>query len=108
MRQGSGNFKFDKLAWWHALQEASGGQVSQGVCNQESGEQFDLKNSTILENAEMHCIEPMPMTVKALQQASQQLQYDTTGFLLTHTCRYCWSVRDWLVMLRVPYAQGKK
>jgi FkbM family methyltransferase len=84
MRRGSGNSKFDKSAWRHALQEASGGQVSQGVCNQESGEQFDLKNSTILENAEMHCIEPMPVTVKALQQASQQLQYDTTGFFVTH------------------------
>ena len=89
MRRGSGNSKFDKSAWRHALQEASGGQVAHGVCNQESGKQFDLRRNgtTIIspiKEAEMHCIEPMPVTVAALQQASHQLQYNDAGFVVMH------------------------
>jgi len=97
MRRGSRNPKFDKAAWRQAMQDASGGQMASGVCNQELREQFHLTNHNhshsgrhndsqrrIPENAEMHCVEPMPVTAQALQRAAQQLRYDTDGFIVTH------------------------
>lgn len=86
MRRGSGNPVFDKAKWKQALQEVTGGQVARGVCGQDSGQQFELSEESHIgtREAKMHCIEPLPVTAAALQQASHQLNYDSHGFIVAH------------------------
>jgi len=88
MRRGSGDEAFDKKMWRDALQEASGGEVAHGVCNQDTVPQFDLSlqnyATTRPIQAEMHCVEPMPMTAIALQAASDKLGLGKRGFVVSH------------------------
>ncbi|KAL7463144.1 hypothetical protein ACHAXS_003525 [Conticribra weissflogii] len=97
MRMGSGNPTFDKAAWRNAM--TKGGEISldNSVCNQASLPQFDLSSgaedgAAVAADeqlpgqftAQVHCIEPMPITAEALSASARTLQWDKRGFVVTH------------------------
>jgi hypothetical protein len=90
LRMGSANPTFDKLTWNTAMTYNSTITLHNDVCNEITNPQFDI--ILPLENKEkekekfvqVHCIEPMPATVKELQRAAVQTGYDNLGFIVTH------------------------
>lgn len=97
MRMGSGNPIFDKHAWEDAMTDVYKRGVPAGkiklehdVCNQATSSQFSLpavstsKPITTTSSSQVHCIEPMPATVRALQRSAYKTKYDKMGFTVTH------------------------
>ncbi|KAL3758624.1 hypothetical protein ACHAWU_008378 [Discostella pseudostelligera] len=88
LRMGSGNPVFDKGLWNDAITQHGKLTLHRYVCNEVTRTQFDLP----LENkvtsspflSQVHCIEPMPATARALKQAAQETKYDMMGFIVSH------------------------
>ena len=80
-RMGMRNPKFDRTQWAKAL--AGLGLSDPGVCKQKNSPQFDLKKDLPPRIGEMHCVEPMPMTFQALENATQGLNLGDEGFVVT-------------------------
>jgi FkbM family methyltransferase len=103
LRMGSANPTFDKSTWNTAMTYNSTITLHNDVCNEITNPQFDIilplvgivsstNNNEIKNNenkekerfVQVHCIEPMPATVKELQRAAVQTGYDKLGFIVTH------------------------
>jgi FkbM family methyltransferase len=99
LRMGSANPTFDKSTWNTAMTYNSTITLHNDVCNEITNPQFDIilplvgvVSNNNEENKEkekerfvqVHCIEPMPATVKELQRAAVQTGYDKLGFIVTH------------------------
>jgi len=103
MRMGSGNPIFDKHVWEDAMTDVYKKGVPAGkiklehdVCNQATLPQFSLPavststpkpiTPTLSSplSSHVHCIEPMPATVRALQRSAYKTKYDKMGFTVTH------------------------
>ena len=92
MRMGSGNPIFDKSLWRDAITKGGELKLGKSVCNQANSPQFELpahaheisgtQNNNSM--AQVHCIEPMPRTARALSHAAHELQWDQHGFIVTH------------------------
>jgi len=78
---GLRNPKFDKAQWAKAL--AGLGLSDPGACRQKNSPQFDLKKDLPPRKGEVHCVEPMPMTFQALENATQGLNLGDEGFVVT-------------------------
>lgn len=81
---------FDRAAWLKAL---SGSDTATGVMRGACGQhqvplQAKLSSADVarapLVDAEVHCIEPMPVTFDALVKASESLGYDTRGLRVSN------------------------
>ena len=101
-RMGTGNPTFDKSRWKNAITRSGKIQLDTDVCNQASVPQFELPktNSTQQQTrgstkvkqsasaavtvSQLHCIEPMPMTVLNLQRTAYETGYAKKGFIVTH------------------------
>jgi hypothetical protein len=70
MRMLSGNPQYDKTTWKETMQSTTS-SWHDGVCGQEYVEQFPIPISTKLRPAQVHCIEPMPVTVGALKRSAK-------------------------------------
>lgn len=94
MRMGSANSQFDELTWKDALEEFS---PTAGACGQEGAGQFQIPfidgdgppngrftNAYVVENAKMHCIEPLRANIDMVSKSMQKLGWDKQGFTLTH------------------------
>lgn len=83
MRMGSRDPTFDKNHWRKAL----GDDVDEAVCGQSLTPQFPLPDPSAqpypIRSAETHCIEPMPLTINALNQAATKLRLKERGFVVT-------------------------
>jgi FkbM family methyltransferase len=82
MRMLSGDPQYNKTIWKETMQSMTA-SWHDGVCGQEHVEQFAIPpNSTHRRHrpAQVHCIEPMPVTVDALQRSAKHLGWDQQGF----------------------------
>ena len=101
LRMGSGNSTFDKFQWRDAMTQSGKVELGKDVCNQASAPQFVIPEryanhsrssgggiSAALASSstlpQVHCIEPMPATARALLRSAHQLRWDRQGFVVTH------------------------
>lgn len=95
LRMGSGSAAFDRSDWADAMTDVyrrgrpvGKAALERDVCNQATSPQFALPEDGGGGGghppARVHCIEPMPATVRALQRAAWKLQYDRRGLVVTH------------------------
>ena len=85
LRMGTFNAKLSKSAWNKAM--AIGGKIDHSVCKQNETSVFDVDDHKSAENArpgEIHCFEPMPVTVSKLKHAATSLGYDKMGYKVVH------------------------
>jgi len=109
LRMGSGNPAFDKATWGDAMSDSySRGQVTgkklelnRDVCNQATKPQFALpQNSSTVRKSHVHCIEPLPVTLRQLQRAAWKSHYDEMGFKVSFAAMG--RTDGW-----VPFARGR-
>lgn len=79
-RMGLSAVEFDAQKW---ATEISEGTDEVGICKQEHSEQAKIV-APKRRAGEMHCIEPMPSTFAVLRRASDALDLETQGLVLTH------------------------
>lgn len=79
-RMGLADDVFDVTKWKHATLFAE-----KGVCRQDTtDEQALIASETRSRTGEMHCVEPVPSTFGQLKKASDELNFEAHGFVLTH------------------------
>jgi FkbM family methyltransferase len=78
LRIGTKQTAIRKQAWKAEL----GRNVEKGVCNQENEPDLPISDGAKEIPGEVHCIEPMPLTVQALRRAANTTGYDKKGFRL--------------------------
>mmetsp|Transcript_57106 Transcript_57106/g.66732 ORF Transcript_57106/g.66732 Transcript_57106/m.66732 type:complete len:446 (-) Transcript_57106:163-1500(-) len=76
-RMGLSSEAFDALAWKNSFQTEE-----TSACKQENSRQASIIHPK--RDGEMHCIEPMPSTFLALKNASDSLNLQEKGFVITH------------------------
>ena len=82
-RMGTGNLKYDKDDWAKSLNTF--GLKGAGACGQmnTSEEEFKLENEGNIYPGEIHCVEPLPSTARALKNSSQMMDLEKEGFVVT-------------------------
>jgi FkbM family methyltransferase len=81
-RMGTGNFKFNTRAWREAM--SSSGVADAGACGQATKvSDSEEGSSKYFIQGEVHCVEPLPSTVRALKNSSQVLGYEEEGLVIT-------------------------
>lgn len=81
---GFNNPKFDKALWGNQEGIKRGGP---GACKQANEPQLELVfNESVRQGELLHCVEPMPATIQALQNAAGALDLDALvdGFVITN------------------------
>jgi FkbM family methyltransferase len=83
-QMGTRNSKFDTKAWGEAM--SSSGISDGGVCGQKFKPGLDSEEggeSKFVLQGEIHCVEPLPSTVRALENSSQVLGLEDEGLVIT-------------------------
>ena len=77
LRMGSRNANIDKKVWTKTFLGNLSDHTA-GVCKQEFVNQFPLSSEEIIRPAEVHCIEPLPVTVTQLNRSVVELGWQTS------------------------------
>lgn len=83
LRMGTSNEKFDKAAWWNAMQ--SDGAVQEPYCEHEKSTTNQFPTDRMHKRSgEMHCIEAFPSNYLKLKYTAERMGIDQEGFHVTH------------------------